>query len=71
MTLSDGYVTAFCDGARCDTSEDVPMTPLAGGGWDERYVNARLTASGWLATKVRHLCEMCAELEPTPQGPNE
>lgn len=54
---SEAYITVTCD--HCNYSENVELTSLAGGGWDERDVDSRLREGGWVKDGDQDLCETC------------
>jgi hypothetical protein len=59
---SDPIITITCD--RCQIYEDeVGMTPLAGGGYDERNIDGELRRGGWKKEGDSDICPDCVEVE--------
>lgn len=59
---SDAYIRVSCD--KCedpDMDEEVELTALACGGYDERNVDASLKRNGWKKDGERDICPNCAE----------
>lgn len=68
--ISSAYVTVSCDRKygtdsrySCETTEEINLTSLTRGSWDERHVEAELTRSGWRVEGGIHTCESCVEDE--------
>lgn len=60
--LNDPVISVTCD--RCHgTSDNLEMTPLAGGGWDARNVPATMERSGWKVSGDEHVCDDCLAQE--------
>lgn len=60
---SDATVMVICD--ECETyDEQVELTALAGGGWDERNVDGQLKRHGWRKDGDRDICPACCEEAP-------
>lgn len=56
---SDAYIRVICDG--CDDEVEVGLTALAGGGWDERNVDAHLKRFGWTTDGDEDYCDECSK----------
>lgn len=59
MSRSDAEITVSCD--ECGDAEVVLLCALAGGGWDERYVEDLLTRDGWSFNDGVELCPGCTD----------
>jgi hypothetical protein len=58
MSRTSATITVDCD--RCGESlDEMPLTPLAGGGWDDRNVKRTLESYGWRVTKDADICDNC------------
>lgn len=57
---SDAFITVTCD--RCGDEEDVQLTAIARGGYDERYVDSQLRQLGWRIDS-EDICPDCLEEE--------
>ena len=58
---SNAYITVMCD--NCGEYEEVPLTPIARGGYDGRGVDDWLTRRGWRVDAGEDICESCVEEE--------
>lgn len=57
---SDAYITVTCD--ECgDVHEEIQICAIAGGGWDERNVDAHLRDLGWFLEGGNDICPDCLE----------
>ena len=66
MSLAEPQVEVFCDGPdNCPASEMCSLTPLAQGGYDERYLKSTIESRGWLVQGDSHYCEDCREQQET------
>jgi hypothetical protein len=60
MSKSDAYVLVRCD--TCGEFEEIELTAIAGGGWDERNVAAGVARLGWRDEGDNiHTCNICLE----------
>lgn len=60
--INYAFITATCD--RClDTTDPIGLCPLAGGGWDERYIEKKLQRWGWRVSKTETICDNCVHDE--------
>ena len=57
--INDPTITASCDG--CGDEEEMELTPLAGGSWDDRNVKRTLEKRGWVFDGDKCYCEDCAK----------
>ena len=58
MSRTSPSINVDCD--RCGESlEDIGLTSLAGGGWDDRNVKRLLESYGWRVTKEADICDNC------------
>lgn len=57
--INDPRITATCDECEID-SDEMEMCALAGGGWDDRYIDGKLRKWGWKVDGDRTICEDCA-----------
>jgi len=57
---TDAYITVTCDVCG-ESNEEVDLTALAGGGWDDRNVKRWLERYGWLVDGDRDICPDCQE----------
>jgi len=56
---TDAYIEVTCD--NCGECIQVPLTAIARGGYDERYVDAELESMGWNVDN--DLCPDCKNLK--------
>lgn len=64
MMRSDAYINVTCD--HCGDAEEVMLTALAGGGYDDRYVDSQLEEWGWVISEEGDYCsDECAEVGRT------
>ena len=59
---SDAFIRVSCD--VCEDpgmDEEIILCALAGGGWDERNVNALLHRAGWRVEGEKDICSNCVE----------
>lgn len=57
--INEPTITASCD--KCDyTTDPMEMCALAGGGYDDRYIEGKLKRDGWTVVNGMHLCEECS-----------
>lgn len=61
MSRTDAYILVQCDHAGCKESVEIQLTALAGGGWDERYVDAELRSRDWTKRDDDDFCEEHSE----------
>jgi len=59
MSRSDACIHVSCD--ECGVDEEMSLCALAGGGWDERYIDDELERNGWTCADGRDLCESCSQ----------
>jgi hypothetical protein len=59
MGICDPRIEVVCDGAGCMASDEFGLCPLAGGGWDDRYLEGELESNGWKLEGGRWLCPDC------------
>lgn len=59
MSRTDAFIYVSCDGRGCDIQEEVQLTALAGGSWDERNVEQELGRQGWVFVDGKEFCEQC------------
>jgi hypothetical protein len=57
MSLSDAYIDVTCDG--CHSIEQIQLTAMARGGWDERDLKYKLEDISWIIVGDLHYCEEC------------
>ena len=60
--ILDPTIRAMCDRCKVD-SDEMEMTALAGGGYDERNVAGTLKRWGWRVEGDRTVCPECVEAE--------
>jgi hypothetical protein len=60
MSRTDAFIYVNCDGTGCDMCEEVQLTALAGGAWDERDVSRELERMGWVVAGSKEYCDGCA-----------
>ena len=58
--INDPTITATCDNCGY-TTDEMEMCALAGGGWDDRYIESKLTKWGWTIDGDKTYCEDCSE----------
>ena len=58
MPIGDALIKAMCDKCDCETDE-MNLTPLAGGGWDARNIRGKLRKIGWSVEGEVTICEEC------------
>lgn len=68
MSRSDAYILVTCDREGCNESVEINLTFLAGGGWDERYVEQELRSRDWTKRDGGDRCPGCAEDAETEVG---
>lgn len=55
MPINEARITASCDW--CDeTTDEMDLTPLAGGGWDARNIPRKLDRLGWQVDGDKVFC---------------
>lgn len=59
-----------CD--HCGNREELSMTPLARGSWDNRHIKGKLEDAGWITHGDRHYCcddcELAAAVDATTEN---
>lgn len=58
---SDPIITVTCE--NCNSSEEVGLTPLVMGGYDERNINNILRRMGWVIDNGKDICPDCSEAD--------
>jgi len=54
---SDAYITVTCD--KCGADEEVQLTSIARGGYDERHVDSHLESLRWNIDDGKDICPDC------------
>ncbi len=57
MARTEPMIFVECD--KCGDSWEFGLTPLAGGGWDDRNMSRALEKEGWLVSEENEFCEEC------------
>lgn len=62
MPICEPYIHVECD--KCgEVTDGFDLTPLAGGGWDDRNVKPKLKRWGWRVTGNETICTECVAIE--------
>lgn len=62
MPINEPRITVTCD--QCEEETDpLELCALAGGGWDDRYIKAKLLKWGWKIDGDKTICEVCSTPE--------
>lgn len=60
MGISDPKIEIVCDSCN-QVVDEMGLTSLAGGGWDDRNVKPRLKRTGWKVDGEVTICPDCCE----------
>lgn len=63
MSLSEPTIMVSCDNPKCHEEDELSMTALARGSWDDRHAESEAKRYGWIwVSDSEHYCsEECHE----------
>ena len=63
MSREGVTLTIYCDNISCTEDINLPLCPLADGGWDARNINRQLERAGWGSSEdYEDLCPYCMDI---------
>jgi len=59
--INEPLITVSCDSDGCRNKSEYELTALAGGGWDDRYLEKYMEKDGWTFDGDLTYCDNCSE----------